>query len=293
MTVLVMGATGNVGRHVVSALAAQGTATRVITRDASRARKVLGEGFEVVQGDTADEADLLAAADGVESLFMLTPHGFDAAGLQMRVVRALRRTGVRVVKVSGMSAAIRPDGPHACRQHWEVEQVLAASGQPHVVLRPNAFMQVLIDQIMLPALGATGAIPNPLASSGISMIDARDIGEVAAAVLAGDRWDGQTLVLTGPRAVTYAEIAEMVGRVRGEPVPTVEITPADVRASLLARGMHAWEADHFQEMYQIFRGGGSTYVTDVVEQVTGHPARTVEDYVAGRAQAFRPVGAGA
>ena len=291
MTVLVLGATGNVGPHVVSALRAQEAPTRVLTRNAANARTVLGGEIEVVEGDVANEADLGAAVAGVESVFMLTPHSFDAAGLQLRIVRALRRTGVRIVKLSGMSAAIRPDGPHTCRQHWEVEQVLAGSGQPHVILRPNAFMQTLINQIMLPAIGTTGRIPNPLGSSGISMIDGRDIGEVAAAVLMSDRWDGDTLVLTGPRAVTYAEIAELVGKVRGESIPTMEITPDDVRRSLLERGADEWEAGHFQEMYQIFRDGESSYVTDVVKQITGHPARTVEDYIAREAEAFRPAGA--
>lgn len=281
MTALVLGATGNVGPHVVSALLAQGTPTRVMTRDAARAR--LGAAVEVAQGDVGREADLLAAADGVDSVFLLTPHDFDATGLQLRIIRALRRTGIRIVKLSGTSSAIRPDGPHALRQHWEVEQVLTGSGQPFAIVRPNAFMQTLIDQIMRPAIAATGKIPNPVAGAGISMIDASDVGRVAAAVLASDRWDGGTLVLTGPRAVGYAEIADLIGHVRGEPIETLEITPADVRRSLLERGLEEWEAGHFQEMYQLFRNGESAYVTDVVEQVTGHPARTIEDYITGEA----------
>ena len=67
-----------------------------------------------------------------------------------------------------------------------------------MILRPNAFMQTLIDQIMLPAVKATGTIPNAIGTAGISFIDARDVGECAAKVLADPRWDGQTLVLTGP-----------------------------------------------------------------------------------------------
>lgn len=290
MTVLVLGATGTVGPHVVSALRAQALPTRVLTRDAANARAVLGDDIEAVEGDIAGEADLHAALDDVESVFMLTPHSFDATGLQLRIIRALRRTGVRIVKLSGTSAAIRPDGPHACRQHWEVEQVLAGSGQPHVVLRPNAFMQTLINRIMLPAIEATGKLPNPLGASGISMIDGRDIGEVAAAVLTSDRWDGDTLVLTGPRAVTYPEIAKLIGNVRGEPISTMETTPDDVRRSLLERGVEEWEASHFQEMYQLFRNGESAYVTLVVDEILGRPAGTIEDYVTREAGALRTVG---
>jgi uncharacterized protein YbjT (DUF2867 family) len=105
------------------------------------------------------------------------------------------------------------------------------------VLRPNAFMQTLIDQIMLPAVKATGAIPNPIGTSGISFIDARDVGECAATVLASPQWDGQTLVLTGPRALSFAEIADLISARADRQVGTREITPADVRRQLEERGM--------------------------------------------------------
>lgn len=288
MSVLVFGATGNVGQHVVAELAASGTPTRVVTRDAERAMGILPPGTEILEGDLGEEKTLVAALDGVDSVFLLTPHAYTMADLQLRVMRAARRTGARIIKLSGTNSAIRPDGPHACRQHWEVEEVLKASGQPFVILRPNSFMQVLVGQIMLGALTASGKIPNALGSHGISLIDARDVGAVAARVLVSDQWDGQTLVLTGPRAVTYGEIAGLVSKLRGQETAVAEVTPADVRASLVARGLEDWEADHFEEMYQLFRDGKSEFVTDTVQVVTGNPPRTIEAYldeIADRLQA--------
>ncbi len=202
------------------------------------------------------------------------------ADLQLRIIRALRRTGIRIVKLSGTSSAINPDGPQACRQHWEIEHVLEASGQPHAVLRPNAFMQTLIDQIMLPAARDTGTILNPIGEAGISFTDARDVGACAAVVLTDSRWDGQALVLTGPRAVTFRQIAAMVSERTGRPVGIREITPADVRRSLEARGMARWEAGHFEEMYQLFREGRSEFVTADVEKLLGRPPGTVEEHLA-------------
>ncbi|MFL1380809.1 NmrA family NAD(P)-binding protein [Nocardiopsis protaetiae] len=280
MTVLIVGATGVVGPHVVDSLLAKGEPVRVLARGPERARALLPEGVDVVGGDPGSEADLSAAAEGAHSLFLLTPHDPGLTDLQLRVVRVLRRTGVRIVKLSGTGSAITPDGPLTCRQHWEVEQVLAASGQPHVVLRPNAFMQTLIDRIMLPAVQATGRIPNALGTAGISLIDARDIGACAAEALTDTRWDGRTLVLTGPRSVTFKEIAVLVGERTGRPVDTVEVTPADVRRGLLERGAEPWEAEHFEEMYGLFREGRSEFVGDDVEHVLGRRPRTVEDYIA-------------
>jgi hypothetical protein len=79
--------------------------------------------------------------------------------------------------------------------------------------------------------------------------------------------------------VTFAEIAVLVGKETGHDIGTVEIRPADVRENLLARGTARWEAEHFEEMYQLFRDGESEFVSNDVERVLGRPPRTVEDYL--------------
>lgn len=279
MTILVVGGTGVVGPHVVTALLGRGAQVRALSRDAGRARALLPAKADVRPGDPGSDDDLLAAADGASALFLLTSHDHQMADLQLRIIRVLRRTGIKIVKLSGTSSAINPDGPQACRQHWEIEHVLAASGQPYVILRPNAFMQTLVDQIMFPAVRATGSIPNAIGTAGISFINASDIGECAAEALTSTQWDGQVLTLTGPGPVTFAEIAAIVSRATGRPVDTLEITPADVRRSLEQRGMARWEAEHFEEMYQLFRDGRSEFVSQDAERMLGRPPGSVEAYL--------------
>ena len=279
MSVLVLGATGNVGPHVVSELTALSESPRVLVRDAVRARTMLGEHVDVVAGDVTDPSVLASAIDGVDSVFLLSPHSFAMADLQLGVIRGLRRTGIRIVKLSGTSSAITPDGPYACREHWEIERVLQDSGQPFVILRPNSFMQVLVGQLMMPALRATGTVVNPVGPAGISLIDARDVGAVAARVLTRHDWDGQTLALTGPRPVGYAELAHLVSARTGAPATVVDVTLNQVRASLIGRGMADWEADHFREMYELFKAGESEFVTDTVREVTGAGPRTIEGFL--------------
>jgi len=279
MTVLVLGSTGNVGPHVVEALLARGSRTRVIVRNGEKARELFGTAVEVIEGDINDPAVLRSATEGVDAIFLLTPHANTLADLQLRVVRELRRTGIKIVKLSATSSTVRPDGPEASRAHWEVEEVLKASGQPFVILRPNAFMQSAINQIMLPAINATGKLPNPIGTARLSMIDAKDIGNVAAEVLTEPSWDGETLVLTGPRAVSYHDVAELIGEIRGQQIDVLEITPADVRDSLLARGLEPWEAEHFKEMFQLFRDNESSYVGGDVERVTGRAPGSIEEYL--------------
>lgn len=290
MSVLVLGATGTLGPHVVAELQALGQTPRVLVRDGDRARALFGEQVDVVTGDVTEPGVLESAIDGIDSAFLLSPHGFAMADLQLGVIRALRRTGIRIVKLSGTSSAITPQGPHACRQHWEIERVLAESGAPFVILRPNSFMQVLVGRMLLPAVRSGGAVVNPIGTAGISLIDARDVGAVAARVLAVHDWDGQTLVLTGGRSVTYAEIADLITARTGEPVRVVDVPLDEVRASLIARGMPDWEADHFREMYELFSAGESEFVTDTVKSVTGADPRTVEAFLD---EALVPKGAAA
>ncbi|MEV0561820.1 NAD(P)H-binding protein [Dactylosporangium sp. NPDC050588] len=151
MAVLLIGATGNVGPHVARALLRRGDdVVRVLTRDAARAATVLPPGCQVVEGDPGDDDTVVTAAAGADAVFLLSGHDHDMADLQLRIIRALRRLPVRIVKLSGTSTAINPDGPYTCRQHWEIEQVLVNSGQPSTIVRPNGYMQTLIGTIMMP-----------------------------------------------------------------------------------------------------------------------------------------------
>jgi uncharacterized protein YbjT (DUF2867 family) len=291
MTVLLIGATGTIGPHVVAGLLARNAdAIRVLTRNVSRARGILPHEVDLVEGDPGVEDTVVRAANGATAVFLLTEHSQRMADLQLRVIRALRRSDTRIVKLSGTSSAINPDGPYTCRLHWEVEHVLTGSGQPWSLIRPNAYMQTLIDDIMLPAARATGAIPDAIGGAGISLVDGRDVGDVCAEVLVNADLQEETLVLTGPRAVTFPEIAALVAKESGHEVRTVQITPADVRDDLLARGTPRWEAEHFQEMYQLFRDGESAFVSGDVERILGRPPRTIEDYLREGREVLMPGG---
>jgi uncharacterized protein YbjT (DUF2867 family) len=278
MSVLLLGATGRVGPHVARELAARGVAVRALVRDPQRAAGVLPEPVELVSGDFGDESSVERALAGVDAVFLLTPHGPEMAATQIRLLGSARRAGTRVVKVSGTSSVIHPDGPDAGRQHWAVEQELLRSGLDSVILRPNAFMQTL-----LPAMGASlqsqGVIANPLGPAGISLVDCADIGAAAAEVLTDPGYDGNTYVLTGPAAPTYAEIAEVIETVTGRAAPVVEITPDQAAQAVRARGASAWEANHLAEMLTLFRAGESEYVTGDIKALTGRDPRSVVDYI--------------
>jgi uncharacterized protein YbjT (DUF2867 family) len=282
MRSLITGATGNVGPHIVGALVRRAAEVRVLARDVDRAKAVLPPEVAIVAGDLDDSASVRAALRGVDALFVLTPHGPDMGACQKSLVGLAVEAGVRVVKLSGTSAAIRPDGPDACRQHWEVEEQLRGCGLPHVVLRPNAFMQPLL-RAMIAGARETGTIFNPIGDAGLSMIDCADIGDVAAEVLTSPSFDGQTLTLTGPSAPTYAELGNLISRHWKIPVQVVDTTPQQAGEAVLARGGSPWSAEHLVEMFTLFRDHQSEYVTEDVRRVIGRPARPVEQFLRAEA----------
>jgi len=168
VTVFVTGATGKLGPHVIASLVADGERVRALVRDPGKARALLPAEAELVQGDFAALPTIEAELAAANSMLLLTPHGPDMAAVQNTLINLAARAGTRVVKVSGTSAGIRPDGPDACRQHFDTEQHLAHSGVPWAVVRPNGFMQTLI-VAMAATVRERGLIANPLGTAGISL----------------------------------------------------------------------------------------------------------------------------
>jgi hypothetical protein len=110
-------------------------------------------------------------------------------------------------------------------------------------------------------------------------VDARDIAECGAEALTDSRWVGQTLALTGPRAVTFDEIAEQVGARIGRTVETVTLTPCEVRRQFQKRGMASWEADHFRELFGLFRKGLAEPVSPDVDRLIGRQPAGLDEYL--------------
>jgi uncharacterized protein YbjT (DUF2867 family) len=275
LTVLLFGSTGRVGPHAARALVRKGQPVRAFVRNAARARQILPAEAEIVEGDLAD---IGSAATGVSAVLLLTGHGPDMAAEQIGLINQITDESVRIVKISGTSAVIRPDGPDAGRQHYEVEEHLATGANPYVVLRPNAFMQTLVSG-MAAGIRASGTVANPLGEAKLSLIDAADIGEAAAETLVNGIHDGNTYVLTGPEATSYREVAATIAAVTGVPAAVVDVDPSAAAAGVRSRGGSDWEAAHLEEMLALFRAGRSEYVTDDVERILGRSPRTVGDYV--------------
>lgn len=238
---------------------------------------VLPEQARLAVGDLTDRAWLGKRLDEVDSLVLLTPHGPDMARTQLSILADAADRDVRVVKVSGTGSLIAPDGPDACRQHWLVEQEMTRLERPHVIVRPNAFMQGLVAGVVAEAR-ASGRVSDPISGSAINAVDCRDIGEVIARAVTDPDLDGRTLVLTGPRPVTYADLAEII-EAAGVPAALHASSPEEAADRMRARGLSEWEAGHLREMLIRFEAGAADFTTPTVTEILGREPRSVEAFI--------------
>ncbi len=272
--IVVFGATSQAGPHLVKTLLAAGQRVRAVARDVSRTRGVLGAGVEVVPGDLERPETLAPALAGGRRVFVAvggasgTP---DLVAAEGRLIEAARAAGVeRYVRLSGIDAL--PDAPaRVQRMHGEIDRHLIASGLPHTILQPGFFMQNFLG---LAGAIRTGALPLPTGEAKGSIIDARDIAEVAARVLTGPGHLGRRYTLTGPEALSHAEVARILSDILEREVRFVDLPAAAFAQGGVEGGLPRWFADLLADVYQqVFAAGGCARVTDDVPRLLGRPAR--------------------
>jgi uncharacterized protein YbjT (DUF2867 family) len=292
MTILVTGATGTVGSALVAQLSTGGSPdnepVRVLVPSAEERDDLRGFDVEFALGDFDRPETLDDALLGVRATLLIAPAGPDLASREMAFLDAVGRCPDRphVVKI----AALGWESPQSrlSADHGKVVERLRAEGIRHTVLAPNGFAQDLLRYAAM--VQEESALLLPAGEARVSHVDARDVAAVAAHVLSKpDPHEGRSYDVTGPAAVSYAEVAEAIGAVAGREVRYVD-TPADeVRERLLGYGWSEWTADGMLEVYAAYARGAGSVVTDEVEKATGRPATDVATFVRNHAAAFRTV----
>jgi uncharacterized protein YbjT (DUF2867 family) len=154
------------------------------------------------------------------------------------------------------------------------------------ILRPLWFMQNLLNEAG--DISDTGTFSLNMASARIGMTDVRDIAECAARVLLDDpdRHHGQTYTLTGPRSLTFDEVADQLSLALGRPITYLPVSDDAKRRTLLGYGVPKWIVDMIEEYAQAYASGWGDFATDTVAGLLGHPPRDIADFVRDHATAF-------
>lgn len=280
---LITGGTGQTGSEVVRALVARGERPRVFARDPAKAEALFGDAVSVVRGDFADAGSVADALGGAHTVFLSCADDPRRVAWEAQAIDAAARAGVsRIVKLSTVGAA--PGAPVAFWDwHGQVEELLRSSGVPAVTLRASFSMANL-----LPAFGEaaqTGRLVAPAGSARVAMIDPRDVGAAAAAVLAGGGEDGATYELTGPAAITWHEVAAGLARAVGRGVAFVDVPPEAAREAMVEHGMPPFVADQVSAIFTQLRAGVADRVSGDVEGLTGSAPRSFAEFARDRSAA--------
>ncbi|MBB5957924.1 uncharacterized protein YbjT (DUF2867 family) [Saccharothrix tamanrassetensis] len=259
--ILVLGGTGKVGRRVVSRLHALRAPVRVPTRSGP------------VRFDWTDDTTWAPVLDGARAVFVVALDGHLFTG---PFVARARELGVeRVVLLSGRGVDVPgyvPPGSPLGATHIAGEAAVRALDVDWTILRPGWFAQNFSEGFFRDAVRA-GELRLPAGDGAVSYVDADDIADVAAAALTGPGHAGQTYELSGPRALTMAEVAAGITAATGRRIRYVALTPEEFIAELVASGWSPADARDYDTVIAPIRDDLDSHISDGVHRALGRPAR--------------------
>ncbi|NUR28796.1 MAG: NAD(P)H-binding protein [Catenulispora sp.] len=262
---LILAGTGKTGRRVATRLSSAGHPVRTAARSGGD-----------VHFDLDDATTWPAALDGVAAVYLVEPSldaGAEHPPRIARLVATAVAAGVRrLVLLSAPGADIEGHPLHT------TDLAVRESGVEWTVLRPNWFSQNFSEDFWLPAI-RSGTLAFPTGQGRVPFIDAEDIADVAAAALTEDRHAGQVYMLTGPRAISFGEAAELIAAAADRPVRFVDVTPEDFFQQQLSHGLPAAGAQRLTDLMVSISNGEHEELHDGVERALGRVPRRFEDFV--------------
>jgi NAD(P)H dehydrogenase (quinone) len=274
--VAVTGATGQVGGRVARRLAATGVPQRLLVRDPSRAPDL--PGATVVAAPYGDGDAVRRALEGTSTVFMVSAsESADRVDQHRTFVDAAAAAGVEhLVYLSFQGAA--PDATFTlARDHWATEEHVRARGLVHTFLRDSLYAD------FLPGLvGEDGVIRGPAGDGRVAAVAQDDVADAAVAVLRDPATHaGRTHDLTGPQALTLAQVADTITAVTGRPVRYHAETVEEAFASRASYGAPGWQVEAWVSTYTAIAAGEMADVSGAVEDLTGRPATPFEQLLQG------------
>jgi uncharacterized protein YbjT (DUF2867 family) len=281
-TILVIGAHSSIGSALVEELLSRREKTRAFIHPGEEDDVSLPE-VDVMVGDLSDPASLVEAMQGVDRMFLLCGGTPDEVKLNSNAIRVAKGMNVRLLVRCSILGANSSSPATLMRDHGLSDRYLEQSHVPYVILRPNLLLQS-VSEITIPSIGADGCFHVNAGSARISMVDARDVAAVAAVTLTDPGHEGRRYDVTGPEALSYAEVARRLTRAIGWPTTYVDASDAAMREQLHEWGMDDWLVATAAELFEEYRSAGAfgyaSAVTETVERLTGRAPRTLDDVIA-------------
>ncbi|MEL7068572.1 MAG: SDR family oxidoreductase [Cyanobacteria bacterium J06581_3] len=276
-TILIAGATGTNGRVLTSRLATAGYSVRALVRNRQSAQSLVQPNVQLFEGDLSNPASLESAFSGVDRAFIATAIIPNTVELFQNFFNAAASTTrAHIVKFSALGAGDNSESVIQ-QQHTESDQALMASGLPYTILRPNSFYQNMLWSA--DSIKTTGQFYLPFGEAKLSLVDVRDLAEVAFHALTKTEHQGKVYELTGPESLSYDDIAHQLATRLGRQVTYVPVPNAAALQGMIDSGMPEWTARAIAELYAVFATGEYASSNNNIQQITGNPATTFAAWV--------------
>lgn len=284
--ILVTGATGTVGSELMKNLIQMHIPVRALVRKASDKERLQAQGVDIVLGELARKESIQQALEGIDSVYLLSPSSPQLPAIEQQFTQVAREAGIKHLVKHSIIGAGDPTASIIANWHTQGEEAIRQSGLSYTFLRPNCFTQNIVPTYST-SIKRHGVLYTMLDDACISCIDVRDIADVAAQVLTQEGHAGEAYTLTGPEAITIQQLVEKLSYLLGTQVRASRASDEETRTALISLGVPDWNADAMIALNQFYRRGGAQIVTDLVEKITGHSARTVDEYLRENIQAFK------
>lgn len=283
--VLVIGAGGKTGRHVVAGLVSKGAKVYAGSRKPEGLRL---SGAEAVRFDWDDESTWGPALSGVNSVYLVKPHSPEVVEIVSKFVGRMKVAGARrIVLLSECATQTRADD--ITERH--VERVVEEGGLEWTILRPSWYMEDIVDdEFFGPMVRNDRIIVMTTGGAATAWIDPRDIADVAVEVLLNGGRSGQALDLTGPEALTLQQLAARISAAAGHTVQAIEESVSDAEARMRAAGMDEDFIAYITRIGESIIAGDTATVTGEVKRATGIAPRTIDAYLKENASRLLPAG---
>lgn len=276
--ILVTGATGTTGSVVLKELLDRGAPVRALTHSPGKVDELRALGAEVAVGDLDDPGTLDDAMRGVERMYLVQTANERQAAQEVNAISAAERAGAYAVVKLGAQGQDPQADVRFLRIHAEVTEHLQQSSLRWTILQPSGFFQNVLGQAQ--GIGE-GYLVSPRPDARITHVDARDVAEVAARALAEEGHENCTYVLTGPAALTDADVARELG------VELKAVEPHVARAAMLGGGYPEWNVDGLLELDDFYRSGAAATPAPDVVALLGRKPRSIADFVGDHRAIFQ------
>ena len=281
LKVLVTGATGNTGSFLVPALLRESIDVRIFVKDGAKAKPLQDLGAEVIIGDLDTPETILPAVINVDKIYLLTWNGKTQLQQAENVLKAAKEAGNPHIIRHSMWG---PENSRIIKQGLKIEQMIKSSGLPWTLLKPTFYMQNTM--MAAQTISSDGVIYWDMKDGILGMIDVRDIADAALTVIVNEGHEGKSYILTGPEAISFNDIAKIFSKVLDKEVKYVNV-PGDASfQAMTGMGLPEWIAKGYVELSEGFSENFANSTTKNVEILTGHPARSFEQFATDFVQVF-------